>query len=75
VIAGASGDEIGNHLEEVDVVVDRYLGAQLGLKRCGLYKSWALNGMRFQVRSLEMLVDYWDPNIERFNLDEKLLRI
>jgi hypothetical protein len=26
--------------EEVDVVVDRDLGAQMALKRCGLYKFW-----------------------------------
>jgi hypothetical protein len=61
--------------EEVDVVVDRDLGAQMALKRCGLYKFWALKGMRAQVRLLEMLVDYWDPDSESFNLDGKPLRI
>jgi hypothetical protein len=32
--------------DEVDDVVDRYLGAQIALKICGLYKFWALKGMR-----------------------------
>jgi hypothetical protein len=38
--------------EEVDVAVDRDPGAQMALKRCGLYKFWALKGMRDQVRLL-----------------------
>jgi hypothetical protein len=49
--------------------------AQVTLKRCGLYKFWALKGMRAQVRLLEMLVGYWDPDSERFILDGKPLRI
>jgi hypothetical protein len=61
--------------EEVDVAVDRDPGAQMALKRCGLYKFWALKGMRAQVRLLEMLVGYWDPDSESFNLDGKPLRI
>jgi hypothetical protein len=61
--------------EEVDVVVERDLGAQMALKICGLYKFWALKGMRAQVRLLQFLVDYWDPDSESFNLDGKPLRI
>jgi hypothetical protein len=61
--------------EEVDVAVERDLGAQMALKICGLYKFWALKGMRARVRLLEMLVDYWDPDSESFNLDGKPLRI
>jgi hypothetical protein len=61
--------------KEVDVAVDRDSGAQMALKRCGLYKFCALKGMRAQVRLLEMLVDYWDPDSENFNLDGKPLRI
>ena len=52
--------------EEVDVAMERDLGAQMALKICGLYKFWALKGMRAQVMLLEMLVDYWDPDSERF---------
>jgi hypothetical protein len=44
--------------EEVDNVVDRDLGAQMDLNRCGFYRFWALKGMRAQVRLLEMLVGY-----------------
>jgi hypothetical protein len=61
--------------EEVDVVVERDLRAQMTLKRCGLYKFWALKRMRAQVRFLQLLVDYWDPYSESFNLDGQPLRI
>jgi hypothetical protein len=61
--------------EEVDAAVERDAGAQLALKICGLYKFWALKGMRAQVRLLQMLVNYWDPETEAFNLDGKPLRI
>jgi hypothetical protein len=61
--------------EEVDVVVERDLVAQETLKRSGLYKFWALRGLRAQVRLLEMLVGYWDLDSERFILDGKPLRI
>jgi hypothetical protein len=54
--------------EEVDAVVERDLVAQA-------YNFWALKGMRAQVRLLEMLVGYWDPDSERFILDGKPLRI
>ena len=55
--------------EEVDVGVDQDLVAQATLKICGLYKFWALKGMMAQVRLLEMLVGYWDPDSESFILD------
>ena len=61
--------------EEVDDVVERDLEAQMALKRCGLYKFWALIGMRSQVRLLQLLLDYWDLDSESFNLDGKPLRI
>jgi hypothetical protein len=47
----------------------------MALKICVLYKFWALKGMRAQVRLLKMLVGYWDPKSESFNLDGKPLRI
>jgi hypothetical protein len=61
--------------EEVDTAVDWDLVAQVALKRCGLYKFWTFKGMRAQVRLLEMLVGYWDPDSERFILDGQPLRI
>jgi hypothetical protein len=44
--------------EQFDSIVDRDLGAQMALKRCGLYTFWALKGMRAQVRLLEILEGY-----------------
>ena len=61
--------------EEVDAAVERDPVAQEALKRCDLYKFWALKGMRAQLRLLEMQVGYWDPDIESFILDGKPLRI
>jgi hypothetical protein len=55
--------------------VDQDTVDQVALKRCGLYKFWALKGMRAQVRLLETLVGYSDPNSERFILDVQPLRI
>jgi hypothetical protein len=61
--------------EEVDVVVERDVRAQQDLQRCGIYKFWAIKGMRAQVRLLQTLINYWDPETEAFNLDGKPLRI
>jgi hypothetical protein len=61
--------------EEVDVVVERDRGSQMALKRCGLYKFWALKEMRAQVRLLQLIMDYWDRDSESFNLDGQPLRI
>jgi hypothetical protein len=61
--------------EQVDVAVERYPGVQLALKICGIYKFLDLKGMRAQVRLLQMLVYFWDPNTDAFNLDGKPLRI
>jgi len=44
--------------EEVDVAVEKYLGDQPALKRCGIYKFWDLKGMRDQVRLLQMMVNF-----------------
>jgi hypothetical protein len=61
--------------EEVDATMERDAGAQLALKIRGLYKFWALKGLRAQVRLLQMLVKFWDPKTEDFNIDGKPLRI
>jgi len=61
--------------EEVDAVMERDLGAQMDLKRCGIYKFLDPKGMRAQVILLQFLVDYWDPNSDSFNLDVQPLRI
>jgi hypothetical protein len=64
-----------NEHEKVDVVVERDLRAQMALKKCGLYKFWYIKGMRAQVRLLQFLIDYWDPDSDRFNIDGQPLRI
>jgi hypothetical protein len=61
--------------EEVDVAVERDMRAQKYLQICGIYKFWAIKGMRAQVRLLQTLINYWDPETEAFNLDGKPLRI
>jgi hypothetical protein len=61
--------------EEVYTSMERDAGAQQDLTRCGLYKFWALKGMRAQVRLLQMVVNYWDPKTMAFKLDGQPLRI
>jgi hypothetical protein len=61
--------------EEVDAPMERDPRAQLTLKRCELYKFWALKEMRAQVRLLQMLVNFCDLDTEAFNLDGQPLRI
>jgi hypothetical protein len=61
--------------EEVDATIERDAKAQQALKRCGIYKFSAIKGMRAQVRLLQLLINYWDPETEAFNLDWKPLRI
>jgi hypothetical protein len=61
--------------DEVDVTMERDPGAQMALKIYGLYKFWALKGMRAQVRLLQLLVNYWDPDTKTFKLDGQTLRI
>ena len=61
--------------EEIDATVGRDAKAKKYLNRCGLYKFWALKGMRDQVRLLHFLVNYSNPETESFNLDGQPLRI
>jgi hypothetical protein len=49
--------------------------AQKDLQICGIYKFWAIKGMRAQVRFLQTLINYWDLETEAFNIDGKPLRI
>jgi hypothetical protein len=61
--------------EEVDAAAERDAGAQIALNRCGLYKFLSLKEMWAQLRLLHMLINYWDPETEAFNLDGQPLRI
>ena len=55
--------------EDVDKDVQGDLKAQQDLRACGLYKLWRLGFLTAKPRLLQMLVDYWDPDTETFQLD------
>ena len=54
---------------EVEEAVRADLMDQQDLHACGLYKFWCLGGLRAKPRLLQMLVDYWDPDSESFQID------
>ena len=54
---------------DFEEVVQDDLMAQQELRACGLYKFWHLGSLREKPRILQMLVDYWDPDSETFQLD------
>ena len=60
---------------DVEEVVWGDLMAQQALRACGLYKFWCLGGLRAKPRLLQMLVDYWDPDSESFQIDGMSLTI
>ena len=43
--------------------------AQKALRACVLYKFWCLGSLRAKPRLLQLLVDYWDPKYETFQID------
>ena len=53
---------------EVEKAVRAYLTNRQALCACGLYMFWCLGGLRVKPRLLEMLVDYWDPDFESFQI-------
>ena len=60
---------------DVEEVVRADLMAQQELRACGLYKFWCLGSLKAKPRLLQMLVDYWDPNSESFQIDGMSLTI
>ena len=60
---------------EVEEAVRAGVMAQQALHGCGLYKFWCLGGLRAKPRLLEMLVEYWDPDSESFQIDGMSLTI
>ena len=48
---------------------------QQALRYCGLYKLWHLSNLRAKARLLQLLVYYWDPNSETFQIDGMPLNI
>ena len=61
--------------KDMDKAVHQDINAQQALKRCGLYKFWNLGGLRAEPRLLQMFVDYWDLDINDFQLDGMPLRL
>ena len=51
------------------------MAAQKSLRACGLYKFLLLGSSRAHPILLQMLINYWDPNIEAFQLDAMPLRL
>ena len=60
---------------DVEEVVQGDLMAQQALRACGLYKFWCLGSLRAKLRLLQLLVDYWDPESETFQIDGMSLNI
>ena len=61
--------------EEFDRVVHGDLVSQQALKMCGIYRFWNIGSIRAQPILLQMLINYWYPDIEALNLDGKPLKI
>jgi hypothetical protein len=53
----------------------RDVRSQQDFQIIGLYKFWAIKGMRAQVRFLQTLITNWDLDTDAFNLDGKPLII
>ena len=59
---------------DVEEAVRADLMAQQALRSCGLYNFWCLGGIQAKPRLLQMLVEYWDPNSESYNIVRMSLR-
>ena len=60
---------------DVEEAVQGDLMAQQALRACGLYKFWCLGSLRAKPRLLQLLVDYWNPDFETFQIDGMSLNI
>ena len=60
---------------DVEEAVRADLMAQQALRACRIYKFWCLGGLRAKPGLLKMLVDYWDPNSESFQIDGMSLAV
>ena len=60
---------------DVEEAVQGDLMSQQALRACGLYKFWRLGSLREKPRLLQLLVDYWDPDFETFQIDGMSLNI
>ena len=60
---------------DVEEAVRGDLMAQQALRARGIYKFWCLGSLRAKQGLLQMLVDYWDPESESFQIDGMSLTI
>jgi hypothetical protein len=61
--------------EDVDLAAINHQPSIDALKACGLYKYWAIPGMRAQVRFLEWLVERWNIHEQCFYIGGHQLEI
>ena len=61
--------------EDVDLAAINHQPSIDALKACGLYKYWAIPGMRAQVRFLEWLVERWNIQDQCFYIGGHQLEI
>jgi hypothetical protein len=61
--------------EDVDLAAINHQPSIDALKACGLYKYWAIPGMRAQVRFLEWLVERWNVQDQCFYIGGHQLEI
>jgi hypothetical protein len=61
--------------EEVDEAAINHQPSLDALRGCGLYKYWAIPGMRAQVRFLEWLVERWNVQEQCFYIGGQQLEI
>jgi hypothetical protein len=61
--------------EEVDRAVFDNDEEKQALRACGMYKFFQIGGMRVQRRLLNLLIDYWNPDVEAFMLVGQSLTI
>jgi len=52
--------------KEVDRAVFDNDEAKKSLHACGMYKFFQIGGMRVQKRLLNLLIDYWNPDVKAF---------
>ena len=60
---------------DVEEAIQVDIMAQKALQACVLYKFWRLGGLKAKPRLLQLLVDYWDPQSETFQIDGMSLSI
>jgi hypothetical protein len=61
--------------EEVDQMVEEDPTVMDILKQCGMWKLFHCPFMRAQLRLLNHLIEYWNPKVEAFMLEDQSLAL